>query len=54
MFFQNLRRDVYWARWGDAVAEAGLQRNVANAKLDEQFFLATIADVYRHFPFRSL
>ena len=40
-------RGVYWARWGDAVTEAGLTPNVALAKYDEQFLLSKIAGVCR-------
>lgn len=38
---------VYWARWGDAVAEAGLERNVAAAKQDEEVLLGKFADLCR-------
>jgi hypothetical protein len=40
---------VYWARWGDAVAEAGLAPNTLQPKLDEAFMLRKIAEAYRHF-----
>lgn len=42
-------RGVYWARWGDAVTEAGLQPNASAPKVDDQFFLGKIADVCRQF-----
>jgi hypothetical protein len=42
-------RGVYWARWGDAVAEAGLQRNVRLEKMDEGLFLTQLAKAFRHF-----
>ena len=40
-------RGVYWPRWGDAVAEAGLQPNAPFAKLDETFFLKELAGAFR-------
>jgi len=40
-------RGVYWARWGDAVAEAGLQPNLPIAKIDEDFFLQKMAEMCR-------
>jgi hypothetical protein len=40
-------RGVLWARWGDALIEAGLQPNAAPAKLDEQFVLEKIAAMCR-------
>ncbi|MSO70818.1 MAG: GIY-YIG nuclease family protein [Alphaproteobacteria bacterium] len=42
-------RGVYWARWGDAVREAGLEPNAKQGKLDEQFLLAKLAEACRHF-----
>jgi hypothetical protein len=42
-------RGVYWARWGDAVAEAGLQPNARQGKLDEQYFMAKFVEACRHF-----
>lgn len=42
-------RGVYWARWGDAVREAGLIPNVKQEKTDEQFILAKLAEACRHF-----
>jgi Meiotically Up-regulated Gene 113 (MUG113) protein len=39
----------YWARWGDAVVEAGLQPNTKTIAFDEQFVLGKIADACRHF-----
>jgi hypothetical protein len=40
-------RGKYWARWGDAVAEAGLKPNVGPAKHDEEFLLGKFADMCR-------
>jgi hypothetical protein len=40
---------VYWARWGDALAEAGYAPNVEPQKLDEQFILQKLATVCRHY-----
>jgi hypothetical protein len=39
----------YWARWGDAVAEAGFAPNSKNEKLDEQFVLEKLAEITRHY-----
>jgi hypothetical protein len=44
---QGAWRGVYWARWGDAVTEAGLQPNAAIAKIEEEFFLEKIAQMCR-------
>ena len=40
---------MYWARWGDALAEAGYPPNIKHQKLDEQFILQKLADVSRHY-----
>jgi|SRR5665213_343871 len=40
---------VYWARWGDALTEAGFTPNLKNEKFDEQFVLAKLAKVCRHY-----
>lgn len=40
---------VYWARWGDAVAEAGLSPNVMQKRLDRDVMLREIAHAARHF-----
>jgi hypothetical protein len=42
-------RGVYWARWSDAVAEAGLQPNPRNPKHDANDLLRKFADACRHF-----
>lgn len=42
-------RGVYWARWGDAVHEAGLQRNAQQGKFDEDFLFTKLAQACRHF-----
>ena len=44
---QGAWRGVYWARWGDAVTEAGLTPNVSLAKYDEDFLLSKIAGLCR-------
>jgi hypothetical protein len=46
---QSAWRGVHWARWGDAVAEAGFTPNVAIPKYDEVFLLGKIADLCREF-----
>jgi hypothetical protein len=40
---------VYWPRWSDALAEAGLAPNPYNKRLDEGFILSKLADASRHF-----
>ncbi|MEP1930741.1 MAG: GIY-YIG nuclease family protein [Roseibium sp.] len=40
-------RGKYWARWGDAVAEAGLSPNKVNAKLDATAVLDCLAKACR-------
>ena len=39
----------YWARWGDAVAEAGYSPNTKHERLDEQFILEKLAEITRHY-----
>jgi hypothetical protein len=46
---QSAWRGVFWARWGDAVAEAGLKPNAALEKYDEDFLLSKLAEVCRKF-----
>jgi hypothetical protein len=40
---------VYWARWGDALVEAGFAANVPQARLDENHVCAKLAAACRHF-----
>jgi Meiotically up-regulated gene 113 len=40
-------RGKYWARWGDAVAEAGLSPNRLNSAYDEAHLLKMLADLVR-------
>jgi len=40
---------IYWARWGDAVAEAGLIPNEKQAKTDTDLLLRKVAEAYRHY-----
>ncbi|CCB65402.1 conserved protein of unknown function [Hyphomicrobium sp. MC1] len=40
---------VYWARWGDAVAEAGFQPNERQGKFDRDTMLNLVALACRHF-----
>jgi hypothetical protein len=42
-------RGVYWARWGDAVREAGFEPNIKQEKFEEKFFLTKLAESCRHF-----
>ncbi len=42
-------RGRYWARWGDALTEAGLQPNEWNGKLDSNEILKAIAGAVRQF-----
>ncbi len=37
----------YWARWGDAVTEAGLVRNSRNLRLDDSYLLENYAKLVR-------
>jgi len=45
---QSTWRGVYWARWGDAVADAGFERNARTVKVEEQTLLRNLADMFRH------
>ncbi|WP_066798601.1 GIY-YIG nuclease family protein [Sphingomonas soli] len=40
---------IYWARWGDAVREAGLTANDLQGRTDNDFILEQIAHAARHF-----
>ena len=40
-------RGVYWARWGDAIAEAGFEPNLAPSKIEEDILLAKLAQAFR-------
>jgi hypothetical protein len=42
-------RGRYWARWGDAVSEAGLARNRPHDKLGKEAVLQALVSVVRHF-----
>jgi len=42
-------RGKYWARWGDALAEAGLSRNEWGKRLDSENVLAGIVSACRHY-----
>ncbi|HUC60425.1 MAG TPA: GIY-YIG nuclease family protein [Alphaproteobacteria bacterium] len=42
-------RGVYWARWGDALIEAGFQPNNPPERFTEDFLCAKLAVVCRHF-----
>lgn len=39
----------YWARWGDALTEAGYAPNTLQSKIDTDFVLRKLAEAYRHF-----
>jgi hypothetical protein len=39
----------YWARWGDAVAEAGFTPNTKKQRHEEQFVFEKLAQACRHF-----
>jgi hypothetical protein len=41
-------RGVYWARWGDALAEAGFSPNEKQQRLDADFMLGKVAEAVRH------
>ena len=42
-------RGVYWARWSDALSEAGFQPNTAPSKFSEDFLFKKISEACRHF-----
>lgn len=42
-------RGRYWARWGDALVEAGLSANAKQGKTDSDFLLGKVAEAFRHF-----
>lgn len=44
---QSAWRGIYWARWGDAVREAGLEPNPKQGKFNEEFLLAKLAEACR-------
>jgi Meiotically up-regulated gene 113 len=39
---------LYWARWGDALLDAGFQPNALQGKADQNFVLKKIAEALRH------
>jgi len=39
----------YWARWSDAITEAGLVQNVKQAKLEQAFVFEKLANACRHY-----
>lgn len=40
---------VIWARWSDALAEAGFEPNQKQGKLDREFLLEKCAQAFRHY-----
>jgi hypothetical protein len=40
---------VYWARWSDAVLEAGYEAKAFNSRTEEQHLLRSFADAMRHY-----
>lgn len=40
---------VYWARWGDALVEAGFSPNAKQTRLDNGFVLRKVAEACRHY-----
>ncbi len=46
---QGVWRGIYWARWNDAVKEAGLEPNAKQERHDEEHFLRKFAEACRHF-----
>lgn len=45
----HIWRGVYWARWGDALKEAGFTPNEWNGKLDTETVIQKYADACRYF-----
>lgn len=41
-------RGIYWAKWGDALAEAGFEPNLYNVAYDKDFLLEKLAMAVRH------
>lgn len=46
---QSAWRGKYWARWTDAVKEAGLAPNEPHIKLEDDHLLEKLAEAFRHF-----
>ena len=46
---QGAWRGVFWARWSDAVREAGFDANEAQNKIDDDVLLSKLAVSLRHF-----
>jgi hypothetical protein len=42
-------RGILWARWNEAVEEAGLTPNAKTTAIDENLLMAQLADAIRHF-----
>ena len=42
-------KGIYWARWGDALTEAGYQPNKIQERYDDDFLLRHYCDATRHF-----
>jgi hypothetical protein len=42
-------RGIHWARWGDAIAEAGFAPNALQGRLDEQALFMKLAEAIRHY-----
>lgn len=40
---------VYWARWGDALKDAGFEPNAKTAKIDSDFYFQRLAAAFRHY-----
>ncbi len=42
-------RGRYWARWGDALKEAGFEPNELQSKTESNFLLSKLAEAFRHY-----
>jgi len=42
-------RGVFWARWGDALVEAGLSANEKQGQIQKEFILEKLAQAFRHY-----
>ena len=46
---QSVWRGVYWARWSDALVDAGFSPNAKNLAIDQSVFFEKLAAAFRHY-----